>query len=400
VGLVSEAGELAAIAEAIARAPLVAFDLEFLSADRLVPRLCLIQIAWLDEHVALDAPPAAFVPQVRLVDPLAGDAAPVVAALAAHPVVVAHASRQDLGLLAQRFDARLPGLVDTQLMAAFSGVGDQIGLAALANELLGLQLGKEMQWTDWAARPLSDAQLAYARADVLHLPALYAKLAAKLGSRMPWVREESAQITVEALAAARVTPETAWQTIGALRGLDPIAAAAGIELAAWRQRTAIELDRPLGQVMTEKVIVELARQRPANPGAVRAVKGMSEHARRRADELVAVIGGARPGTAAPRTTSRGTSSRAARWGEMLLAIAHVIAEDTGIASRLLATRADAEEFARVFDERGAAGVAQLPALATWRREVLGTAWEGWLTGRVALIGDASAPHGVRLLPRS
>src|SRR5690348_4701604 len=98
--LVSEADEVAGVAAALAGARLVAFDLEFASADRLIPALCLVQVAWLPEHVDLDAPPAAIVaavPEVRLVDPLAVDAAPIARALAEHPLVIAHAPRQDLG---------------------------------------------------------------------------------------------------------------------------------------------------------------------------------------------------------------------------------------------------------------------------------------------------------------
>ena len=56
---------------------------------------------------------------------------------------------------------------------------------------------------------------------------------------------------------------------------------------------------------------------------------------------------------------------------MLLAIVQVVADGTGVAARLLATRADAEEFARVVDERGLRRRRALPALASWRREVLG-----------------------------
>ena len=55
VTLVAEESEVAAIAAALASAPLVAFDLEFLAQDRLVPTLCLVQVAWLPEHQHLDA---------------------------------------------------------------------------------------------------------------------------------------------------------------------------------------------------------------------------------------------------------------------------------------------------------------------------------------------------------
>jgi ribonuclease D len=401
VALVDAPAEVAAIAGAIARAPLVAFDLEFASADRLVPVLCLVQVAWL-EHVPLDAPPQAIVatpPQVRLIDPIAVDVAPIVHALAAHRLVVAHAARQDLGLLATRFGTGMTGLVDTQLAAAFCGIGDQVGYASLASEMLGLALQKEQQWTNWAARPLSAAQLAYADADVRHLPAIYAKLMARLGERLAWVRAESADVVGDAIAAASVTPETAWQHIGGVRALDDRARGAAVALAAWRQRTAIALDKPLGQVLADKLLVELARTRPA-AGALRSWKGLSPHARSRADEMLAALAEAQ-GQAAPAAGRRpgGPSTRAQRWSELLVAIVHLIAEDTGIASRLLATRSDAEQLARAIDERGLAAAADLPAFSTWRREVLGAAWEGWLTGRIALVGDALAPHGVRLLPR-
>lgn len=398
MALVSEPAEIAAIAEALTRAPLVAFDLEFLSQDRLIPTLCLLQVSWLD---SLDAPLGQIVaakPEVRLVDPFAVEVTSIIDVLSQHPLVVAHAPRQDLGLLAARYGTRtMPGLIDTQLMAAFCGVGDQVGLATLANELLGTSLAKDQQWTAWEKRPLTDAQLTYAAADVRYLPAIYALLAERLNSRLVWAREESAEILVEALAAMDVTPETAWEHVGGARGLDAAAQSALVALAAWRQRTAIELDRPLGQVLNDKAVVELAKYRPDSPGGVRSLKGMSPIAKTRATEIVDTIAQA-PALPAPTKVGwRPASTRAQRWSDMLLSIVSVISEETGVAARLLGTRGDAEEFARVADEKGLDATAKLPALSTWRREVLGKAWRGWLAGDVALVGDASSPLGMRLV---
>jgi ribonuclease D len=396
-----DADAVGAIVASIGAAPLVAFDLEFLAQDRLVPTLCLVQIAWL-EHVRLDAPAAAIVaapPVVRLVDPLAVDVAPLVRALAAHPCVVAHAPRQDLAILAARFGVAMPAIVDTQVMAAFAGLGDQIGFAALANELLGLRLGKELQWTDWATRPLSDAQLAYADADVRHLPAIYAKLADRLGGRLAWARAESAEVAADAVDAANVTPETAWRHVSGLRGLDAVTLAAVVELAAWRQRVCIELDRPLGQVLHDRLIIDLARQRSSNLAAIRGLKGMSGIARQRAGEIALAIAAAKPGVVSTIAAGRPPSVRAQRWSEMLLVIVQLIADQTGVAARLLATRADAEALARAVDEHGLAAAQELPAMTGWRRDVIGHAWLGWLTGELVLTGDLGAPHGVKLLPR-
>jgi len=363
--------------------------------------LCLVQVAWL-EHVTLDASPAAIVsapPVVRLIDPLAVDVGPLVCAIAAHPCAIAHAPRQDLALLAARFGVAMPAIVDTQLMAAFAGIGDQVGFATLANELLGLTLDKELQWTDWSARPLSDAQLAYADADVRHLPAIYALLAARLGDRLAWARAESAQVAADALAAAAVTPDTAWRQVLGVRGLDAAQLTRVIALAAWRQRVCVALDRPLGQVMHDRQLVELARHRAVSVAAVRGVKGLSRLAQQRAEEIAGVLAAARPGDVPPIAAARPTSPRAQRWTEVLLAIVQLVADQTGVAARLLATRADAEELARAVDERGLVAAEVLPAMTGWRRDVLGRPWLGWLTGELVLVGDLEAPQGVRLLPR-
>ncbi|MBA2543904.1 MAG: HRDC domain-containing protein, partial [Deltaproteobacteria bacterium] len=271
--VVTEPAEVGAIAKSIADSSLAAFDLEFLTADRLVPTLCVIQVSWVS--APLDAPVEEFVsaePEVRILDALAIDATPVFAALAAHPCTVVHAARQDLGIVG-RFGIAMPNIVDTQVMAAFAGIGDQVGLGLLTSELLGVALAKEQQWTDWAKRPLSPAQLAYAAADVQHLPAIYAKLAARLGDRMPWARAESGVIAADALAAATLAPEDAWRSINGLRGLDPLGLAVVRALAAWRFRVANDLDKPLGWVLPEKLVIDLARHRPDDGDKIRSLKG-------------------------------------------------------------------------------------------------------------------------------
>lgn len=395
--LVAEDAEVRGIAEAIAGATLAAFDLEFLTADRLVPALCVVQVAWLSEP--LDAPPDAIVaatPEVRVIDALAVDPTPVFAALAGHPRTVVHAARQDLAIVG-RSGIAMPKVIDTQVMAAFAGIGDQVGLGALTSELLGVPLAKEQQWTDWAKRPLTPAQLAYAIADVRHLHAIYARLAAKLGARMPWALAESAVIAADAHAAATLAPEDAWKSIGGLRGLDPAALAVVRELGAWRFRVAHELDKPLGWVLPEKLLIDLARSRPTDPERIYALRGLPQPARQRVEQIAEAIAGAKPLAAHPHV-SRGMSARAQRWSELLIAIVQLVSEQTGVTARLLATRSDAEELARVVDEHGLDAARSLPALATWRYEVIGRLWEGFLSGRLGVAGDPSANAGIRLAP--
>ena len=190
-----------------------------------------------------------------------------------------------------------------------------------------------------------------------------------------------------------------WQNVGGARGLDAMGQAAVVGLAAWRMRTAIELDKPLGQVLNEKILVDLARTRPTNAGAVRAIKGLSPVARTRAEDIVTALAAEKPVAQGPRPSRHGPAPRAQRWAETLVSIVQVVADETGIAPRLLATRSDAEEFARAVDDRGLDAVAGLAAMQTWRHDVLGRMWHGWLAGPIAIIGDAASPQGVRLVPR-
>ncbi len=389
--LVSDAAEVDRVARELAEAPLAAFDLEFVSADRLVPELCLVQVAW--------GVPGQVDPAIALLDPLAADVSPAIRALAAHPCVVLHAGRQDLQLLVQAFGegASFPGLIDTQVMAAFAGIGDQVGLAPLVGDLLGVALAKEQQWTDWARRPLSPAQLAYAAADVRHLPQLYALLAGRLGGKLAWAKAVSDGVAADGRAAALVTPETAWEQVGGVRGLDGAALGAVRGLAAWRQRVASELGKPLGHVLHDKQLVELARARPGVPDGVRGVRGIAAVARQRAGEVVAAIAESPPLAMTGAAPSRAPSARAQRWAEVLLALVPAVAERHGVAGRLLATRADAESFARAYDEGGDAGVAEEAVMRAWRRDVIGEVWRGFLGGTVAVVGDAESVIGLRIV---
>ena len=60
-------------------------------------------------------------------------------------------------------------LFDTQVAGMAAGFGEQIAYDALVRQMLKIELDKSSRFTDWARRPLSEAQLTYALADVTHL---------------------------------------------------------------------------------------------------------------------------------------------------------------------------------------------------------------------------------------
>lgn len=382
--LVTDPAEVPALVSAIDRAAVsgaeVGFDCEFLSQDRLVPQLCLLQLVWEEEGER----------QISLVDCLAVDSAPIARALAAHPRPVAHAPRQDLQLLFARFGVELPQVFDLQIAAAFLGLGDQLGYAKLAAAVLGLELTKDSQWTDWARRPLSAAQLAYASADVEHLLPLYRALVERLGPRLAWVIEESSRLSSFAKQAAVVREDAAWEDVAGAGGLPPRAQAVVAELAAWRLATARQLDRPLGHILPDKSIVELARRPPKDLEALRR-RGATGVVRERAEELFDRLTTAETREPPARPSRRGPlSRRAEEWVSGLLLIVELVAGSEQIAPRFLATRSDVESLARLFEAAGDAGVADHPVMNGWRRALLGELCLGWLHGELAIVNE-SAP---------
>ena len=74
-------------------------------------------------------------------------------------------------------------LVDTQVAAMVCGYGDQVSYGELVQSVCKVSLDKSSRFTDWARRPLSEAQLTYAAADVTYLRDVYRMLSR--GSRRP-----------------------------------------------------------------------------------------------------------------------------------------------------------------------------------------------------------------------
>jgi ribonuclease D len=149
----------------------VAIDTETMGLDPHRDRLCVVQLSPGDG--------TADVVQIA-----AGAAsAPNLTRLLADPAVlkIFHFARFDLGVLQRAFGV-MPGPVYCTKIASRIArtYTDKHGLKDLAKEVLGIDLSKQQQLSDWGAGDLTDAQVAYAASDVLHLHALKDKLDAML----------------------------------------------------------------------------------------------------------------------------------------------------------------------------------------------------------------------------
>ena len=151
--------------------PVVAIDTETMGLNPHRDRLCLVQLSAGDGNAHL----------VQM--PRGPHQAPRLAALLADPKVLKlfHFGRFDIAVLEHALGVRCEPVYCTKIAAKLTRTfTDRFGLKDLCKELLGVDLSKQQQTSDWGADSLSDEQLAYAASDVLYLHALRAKLDALL----------------------------------------------------------------------------------------------------------------------------------------------------------------------------------------------------------------------------
>ena len=241
---------------------LLALDTEFLRTDTYYPKLCLIQLARQDGEIAL-------------IDPLRCDLSPLWACLRNPAVtVIIHAAFQDLEVLYQSGGVLPARLVDTQLVALLHGYGDQMGLSALLQKQLGIDLDKSATRSNWCQRPLTQQQIHYAAEDVRHLIPLYQALWQPLS---PAARAALQQDFHHLLDTAHYQHpiDTAWQR---LPGSDRLSAKQQTllrRLAAWREQTAQQENRPRRWIIGDDALMALAKRPPADQHKLKNVPGLS-----------------------------------------------------------------------------------------------------------------------------
>ncbi|HET8734883.1 MAG TPA: ribonuclease D, partial [Anaeromyxobacteraceae bacterium] len=252
---------LAALAGRIAAEPVVALDTESNSFHAYRERVCLLQISVPGEDF--------------IVDPLAVDVRPLGPVLGGERELVLHGADYDVRCLRREFGWDLGRIFDTMVAARRLGM-KELGLAALVKAQFGVRLSKEHQRADWGRRPLGREQVRYAALDTHFLLPLHAILDASLAERGAAVeaRREFDRIAA-ARAHERVFDPEGWRKLKGARELDP--AGKRVLRALWiaREERASAVDRPPFKVIPESSMVELARLRPRDPAAMRAVPGVT-----------------------------------------------------------------------------------------------------------------------------
>ena len=356
--LISDSPTLVTFCENLAGAPYIAIDTEFVRERTYYAQLALIQVSY-GEHAAA-------------IDPLAPglDLTPLKELMQDTSVLkVFHAGTEDLELLLQTFDKLPTPIYDTQIAAALCGSEAQIGYARLVKDRLGITLDKASQRTDWARRPLSDKQLAYALADVTHLCVLYEGLTEDLETRgrTEWANEE-----MKALSGAsryQANPEEAWRRIRIRRPTRRMLAVLR-ELASWREHKARSRNLPRPWVLKNDALVQIAQATPTTREALMQLSALKRLGGRwrDADRILDIVKQAieSPSDTWPVLPEEANLDGAESLIKALRKLLNERCEAASVATALVATRRDLERLIGRPD-------ATVPAMSGWRYELFGSA---------------------------
>jgi ribonuclease D len=151
--------------------PVVAIDTETMGLSLVRDRLCVVQLSAGDGNAHVVHFPRAEYAAPNLVR-LFSDAG---------VVKLFHFARFDLAMIRRHFGVRCDPVFCTKIASKLVRTNtDRHGLKDLCRDLLGVELSKQQQTSDWGAAELSPEQLAYAASDVLHLHQLKARMEALL----------------------------------------------------------------------------------------------------------------------------------------------------------------------------------------------------------------------------
>jgi ribonuclease D len=263
----------------------LAVDTEANSLYAYQEQVCLIQISTKQGDYIID---------VLAVDDLAplGD-------LFQDPAIekIFHASEYDILIMHDEFQFEFQNLFDTMLAAQILG-REKLGLDALLEDYVGIQVNKKYQRANWGKRPLPDDMLKYAQVDTHFLYDIRNILAKELKAKnLTLMAEEDFQracLVYRQVREDRLAPF--WRVQGA-KNLSPQQAAVLRKLYNYREQAARKINQPVFKVLGAQSLLHLAELCPTNAHQLLKLELPGKNAlRRHADGLVQSI---REGLKAP-----------------------------------------------------------------------------------------------------
>lgn len=370
--IVTDPAELEPVLETLRQAGRFAFDTEFVMEDRYASEVCLIQVATED--------------LVVLIDPLSGVDDTGFWNLVADERYekVVHSGAEDLGLCVQRTGRPPRHVFDLQIAAGLVGLDYPLSLMKLVRATCRTSLHKSQTLTDWRRRPLSEAQIQYAKDDVAYLPAAYAVVMRDLKrrGRVEWAREEF--VRLEQLESYQRTEEAQIFRLKGAGTLDGRGLAIARELLKVREALGQQFNRPARVLVKDHLIVELARQQWSTPQQIRSLRGvqLSNSAVRLLAEAVERGAAASPEVWPELPPVDSDTPEESALISLATALVRSYCHDHDIAHQLAAVKQDVRLLVHSFTRGASADESRLAA--GWRAETVGKMLGGFFAGETRL----------------
>ena len=242
----------------------LAVDTEFERVSTYYPELCLVQVS----NGSITA----------VIDPIIITELEALFELLYESSItkVFHSAHQDLELFFNLKGSVPTPLFDTQLAAPILGYAQGIGYGNLIKEVLSIELDKGHARTDWKKRPLSESQLRYAADDVIYLGQIYEIFIEKLNEvENLTALNEKHELQTRA-ETYQPPPENMWKKIFAARKLKGKQLEIVKQLAAWRELTARQTNRPRKWVIPDHALIDMAKRLPENKTELSEIDKLSD----------------------------------------------------------------------------------------------------------------------------
>jgi len=351
-------------------ADFITVDTEFLREKTYWPKLCLVQVATDDEAVAID-PLADGIDLYQLYDLLADE----------NILKVVHSGRQDLEIFWHEGGIIPKPLFDSQIAAMVCGYGDSVGYETLVRKITKQKIDKSSRFSDWTNRPLTAKQIAYALSDVTHLRDIYRSLSKALdeNNRTEWMQEELSILMNPRTYNA--DSSLSWKRLK-YRPRNMKEQTRLERLASWREETAKSQNVPRGRVVRDDALGAIISANPSTYNELMSQRGIkgnlpSKYANMILEELEAV-NQLSEDQLSPLPSRKQAPDNQVPATDLIRVALKQVADELGVASRLIANSDDLDSFVRNQD------IHSLPMMNGWRYKVFGEVAEDILNGRLGL----------------
>lgn len=228
----------------------IAVDTESNSLHAYRERVCLMQFSTTKKDY--------------VVDPLAFDDLSSLAPLFASPKIekIFHAAEYDLICLKRDFSYDFKNLFDTMQAARILGY-PYVGLDNILSDKFGVKMDKRHQKANWGARPLTPAQLDYARMDTHYLIELRDLLENELRDRERWeYARDDFNIACNVEVPREKMNGASWRRFGSRKDVSQRELTILRELCISRDEIAEKMDRPPFKVIADNMLLDIARNLP------------------------------------------------------------------------------------------------------------------------------------------